>query len=69
MAGEVEAEGLVVVENRGVYGAVEESEYGVRRRGNYCVLHVRHGKVVVGLEDGARGHGWVVDYLLVGINQ
>lgn len=67
MTREVEAEGLIVVENRGVYGAVEESEYGVRGWGNNSVLHVRHGEVVVGLEDGTRGHGWVVDYLLLGI--
>lgn len=62
VAGEVEAERLVVVENRRVDGAVEEDKDGIRRRRDHRGLDIGHEEVVVGLENGASGHGWVVDH-------
>lgn len=61
VAGEVEAEGLVVVEDRGVDGAVEEGEDRVRGRWNYGGLDRGQEEIVVGLEDGAGWHGGVVN--------
>lgn len=61
VVGEIETKGFVVVENRRVDGAVHESEDGVRRRRNEGGLDVGQDKVVVGLKDGAGGHGRVVD--------
>lgn len=58
---EVEAERLVVVEYWGVDGAVDEGEDGVGRGWDEGGLEVRHEEVVVGLKDGACGHGGVVD--------
>lgn len=57
----VEAEGLVVVENGRVEGTVEESKDGIRRRRDDSKLEVGHEKVMMGLEDGAGGHGGVID--------
>lgn len=62
MAGEVEAQILVVVEDRGVNGAVEKGKDGVGCGRYYGRLDVRHEEVVVRLEYGASGHGGVVDY-------
>lgn len=61
MAGEVEAQRLVVVEDRGVYGAVHENEDGVGRGGDEGRLNVRQDEVVVRLENGASGHGRIED--------
>lgn len=61
MAGKVEAEGFVVVEDGRVDGAVHEGENGVWGRRDDDGLDVGHEEVVVGLEDGAGGHGGVVD--------
>lgn len=61
MGGEIEAEVLVAVENRGIDGAVEEREDGVGGRRDDGGLEVGHEEVMVGLEDGASGHGRVKD--------
>lgn len=64
---EVEAEGLIVVENWGVDGAVDEGEDSVRRGWNECGLDIGHEKVMVGLKDGACGHGGVVEGKCFGV--
>ncbi|GER36998.1 DNA repair protein RecO [Striga asiatica] len=57
VAGEVEAEGSVVVEHGGVGGAIDEGEDGVRRRRDGGGLDLGQGEVAAGLEDGARAGG------------
>lgn len=70
VAGEVETQVAVVVEDGGVDGAVHEHEYGVGRGGDGGGLNVGHDEVMVWLENGAGGHGGVEyhDGLLVVID-
>lgn len=70
VAGEVEAEILVMVKHGRVDGAIEEGKDGVLRRRYYDGLNIRQNKVVVGLQNGASRHCWVVDHhcLLVVVN-
>lgn len=67
MTGEIEAEGAVSMEDGGVDGAIEEGKDGVWRRWDNGVLDVGQYNVVVGLEDGARGHVGVVDSHCLGL--
>lgn len=62
VAGEIEAEVLVVVEDRRIDRAIEEREDGVRRGRDDDRLDVGHGEIVVRLEDRAGRHGRIVDH-------